>query len=160
MGSGISKVEQYLALKRFYRNVRPKFLRELQKAAKEKYPDLAVKERVKRKTKQELLAEAKKHNRRLKRLASASEKEIKKPAIKNIVANRRVWKQFRATPAWADKAMINKVYEKSKCFGMAVDHIVPIMSKIVCGLHVWDNLQLLEKGENSAKSNRHWPDMP
>ena len=52
------------------------------------------------------------------------------------------------------------VYEKAREFGMAVDHVVPITSDFVSGLHCWHNLQLLTKSENSSKLNRFWPDMP
>lgn len=41
-----------------------------------------------------------------------------------------------------------------------VDHIVPIKSPIVCGLHCEANLQILPEAENIRKGNRHWPDMP
>ena len=65
-----------------------------------------------------------------------------------------------ATPSWHESELIIKVYEKAVLFNMEVDHIVPINSNLVCGLHCWDNLQLLLKYENGSKSNLHWPDMP
>lgn len=41
-----------------------------------------------------------------------------------------------------------------------VDHIVPLQSKRVSGLHCAANLQLLSQVENYRKGNRVWPDMP
>ena len=70
--------------------------------------------------------------------------------------------KLRAVPAWwkDEKELIAKVYEMAGVLGMHVDHIVPINSKIVCGLHCWHNLQLLTPSENRSKSNVYWPDMP
>jgi len=70
-------------------------------------------------------------------------------------AGRRV-----ATPSWACKDRISVVYKKARALGMHVDHIVPLRSKLVSGLHVWCNLQLLAPEENMRKSNRYWPDGP
>lgn len=71
-----------------------------------------------------------------------------------------------ATPRWADAAKIEMVYRGasrlSEAMGVEfqVDHVVPIKSDVVCGLHVPANLQVLAQDENGKKSNKHWPDMP
>ena len=80
-------------------------------------------------------------------------------------ARRRAAKA-RATPLWANIEAINAIYNKTQsCTEMTgipchVDHIVPLRSKIVCGLHCEDNLQILPGADNTSKGNRHWPDMP
>lgn len=66
----------------------------------------------------------------------------------------------RAMPVWADRAAIKLVYSKARELGWTVDHIVPLQSKTVCGLHVWHNLQVMDSQLNKSKSNRYWPDMP
>ena len=66
----------------------------------------------------------------------------------------------RATPYWFEKDLVEKVYQEACSRGWEVDHIVPIKSEIVCGLHCHDNLQILEKELNGSKSNSYWPDMP
>ena len=72
----------------------------------------------------------------------------------------------RATPAWASPERIAEVYRladrltKETGVKHQVDHIVPLRSKIVSGLHVEYNLQAIPAVMNLTKSNRHWPDMP
>lgn len=74
--------------------------------------------------------------------------------------------QKRATPGWANQFFIEEAYHlaslRTKMLGYKwhVDHIVPLRSKIVCGLHVHNNLQVIPATENIKKNNRHWPDMP
>lgn len=41
-----------------------------------------------------------------------------------------------------------------------VDHIVPLQSKIVCGLHNEFNLRVIPASVNGSKGNRFWPFMP
>lgn len=65
-----------------------------------------------------------------------------------------------ARPSWQKQKEINDYYKYAKIKGMEVDHIVPINSELVCGLHCIDNFQLLTRSENASKGNRYWPDMP
>lgn len=67
---------------------------------------------------------------------------------------------LRATPKWFEKIKVEKVYKEAVKRGWQVDHIVPIVSELVCGLHCHDNLQILEPSINMSKKNRYWPDMP
>jgi hypothetical protein len=57
-----------------------------------------------------------------------------------------------ATPAWANLHTMNMIYSKTPA-GYHVDHIVPINSDIVCGLHCEHNLQYLLAADNLSKSN-------
>jgi 5-methylcytosine-specific restriction endonuclease McrA len=58
------------------------------------------------------------------------------------------------TPCWADLIKIKEVYSQAQKLGLTVDHIIPLNGKLVCGLHVENNLQLLTRAENSAKLNK------
>lgn len=64
------------------------------------------------------------------------------------------------TPQWCERDKISILYSKAVDYGFHVDHIVPIKSDIVCGLHCWHNLQLLDPELNISKSNKFWVDMP
>ena len=63
------------------------------------------------------------------------------------------------TPAWADNDKITAVYEEAafmRALGIDVhvDHVFPLQGKLVSGLHVHINLQLLIATDNIAKGNR------
>ncbi len=80
--------------------------------------------------------------------------------LANVV--RRDAEKIQATPAWASQFAINEYYEIAAAMRMhgiecEVDHIVPLRSPRVCGLHVGVNLQVLSPYENKSKGNRHWP---
>lgn len=72
----------------------------------------------------------------------------------------------RSIPKWANLLLIEGVYRlaalKTRTTGSVwhVDHIVPLQSKVVCGLHVENNLMVIPAKDNHLKGNRHWPDMP
>lgn len=76
-----------------------------------------------------------------------------------LAAKRRA-RLARAIPAWADAAAIAATYAGAARWGWTVDHVVPVRSPLVCGLHVHANLQAIESSLNTAKGNRSWPDMP
>lgn len=99
-------------------------------------------------------------------LARASEyKKENRHIIRPLVAKRMASK-FKATPGWFDKAASDAMYEqaaefeKLTGFSWHVDHIVPLQSDLVCGLHWHGNMQVISASQNQSKSNRHWPDMP
>lgn len=75
----------------------------------------------------------------------------------------------RATPPWQDveeAAKVAKLYHEARRLTQqtgvlhVVDHIVPKISPLVCGLHVSWNMQVMHWRENAIKSNSEWPDMP
>ena len=66
----------------------------------------------------------------------------------------------KARPKWQSSIEVTTYYRVARIFGLEVDHIVPIKSNLVCGLHCLDNFQLLTREQNASKGNRFWPDMP
>ena len=88
---------------------------------------------------------------------------------KNACQKRREAAKLKAHPKWANDFFIEEAYDLAarrsmmKSGGHAkwhVDHIVPLRSKVVCGLHVHNNLRVVPAAQNRAKGNRFWPDMP
>ena len=64
--------------------------------------------------------------------------------------------------AFAIKELYDLRRLRSNLLGITfhVDHIVPLVSDKVCGLHTFANMQLLEGRANKSKGNRVWPHMP
>lgn len=101
------------------------------------------------------------------RYASMSEEEKKqyidrvkqnakaKPHVYNAIRAKRRAAKLNATPKWADLEAIKYIYTVAHKAGLEVDHIVPLQGKLVCGLHVENNLQLLTRNENTRKGNRY-----
>lgn len=78
--------------------------------------------------------------------------------VRAYIIERRKGRKL-ATPAWADMAAINAIYrearslQKSDGIERHVDHIIPLINDLVCGLHVHQNLQILTAAQNIAKRN-------
>lgn len=71
-------------------------------------------------------------------------------------------KIYWATPPWITADMIDELRDlyTSVDGQTRIDHIVPLTSSLVCGLHVPWNLQHLTQGANLNKSNHYWPGHP
>lgn len=73
---------------------------------------------------------------------------------------------YAAWPEWcADDPRFREIYNRAAAMRVAghdvhVDHIIPICSNIVCGLHVPWNLEIIKAATNLKKSNKWWPDHP
>lgn len=87
--------------------------------------------------------------------------KLTKPQRAALANERRATKIF-ATPKWLtqeDRRSIASVYERAATLTAQtgekheVDHIVPLRSKVVCGLHVPWNLAVLLAYKNRSKSN-------
>lgn len=93
------------------------------------------------------------------------EKRTENPArtVAQTVARRA--RKLKATPSWANPNEIEKIYIEcrrlTEITGIVhhVDHIYPLKSRWMCGLHVETNLQILTREENLAKGNWYWPGM-
>lgn len=85
--------------------------------------------------------------------------EANKSAYYSYNAKRRAQK-LKATPSWSNLDAIKAIYELretiSEVSGVVhhVDHIHPLQSDVVCGLHVLENLQIIPATENLSKSNK------
>lgn len=85
-----------------------------------------------------------------------------------VLARTRAYQlsKINAVPRWADAEKIKAVYRESARLSREtgvqhhVDHVVPLQSKLVCGLHWHENLAILSAVDNVRKGNRQWPNMP
>ena len=87
----------------------------------------------------------------------------KKSSRKYYLSNKAYYTEYasirnrcvkQAIPSWSNKEDIVNVYLEAQYYQLEVDHIIPLQHPLVCGLHVWDNLQLLSRSDNAKKSNK------
>jgi hypothetical protein len=84
----------------------------------------------------------------------------------NEKKRRREATKCQASPNWRNSFFIEEIYDlarlRTEMLGIQhhVDHIVPLHSNTVCGLHVEFNLRVITARENIIKSNAVWENMP
>ncbi len=70
-------------------------------------------------------------------------------------------RQSTGTPKWANRFIIREIYDLARRrtlatgFAWHVDHIVPLLGKLVSGLHVENNLRVIPGAINVAKGNTY-----
>ncbi len=80
-----------------------------------------------------------------------------RPHIHCNAQQRRQAAKIQRIPSWADLGKIKAIYEEAAALGLTVDHVIPLRGKLVSGLHVHNNLQMLSGVENSIKGNKYVP---
>ena len=153
--SNVKNAERVAATKKAYRAANPEKVKASRKAAyiKNRERELEAARKYKADNKAVLAEKAKDW------LASNG-------ALNRFYRSERRALERKAKPIWYEKSPVKDIYylaaQKSKETGEEwhVDHIVPLKSDLVCGLHWHGNMQVITGSENQSKSNRHWPDMP
>lgn len=62
--------------------------------------------------------------------------------------------------AFSEARELCRMREEVTGFNWDVDHVVPLISDKVCGLHKWTNFAVIPASVNRSKQNIYWPDMP
>ena len=115
------------------------------------------------KNKEEVKARAEARPHEVKAKYRKAWKENNKDYVRADTKNRRR-KHRQATPKWLDagqRRQLRDIYhlaiKMTRATGVQheVDHIIPLRSEVVCGLHVPWNLQVIPRDENRQKSNFH-----
>lgn len=83
----------------------------------------------------------------------------KRAALVRHHAAKRRCEKLKRTPAWTDMRAIRALYVEARRLTATtgiqhhVDHVIPLQGRLVSGLHVPGNLQILTGSENSRKKN-------
>jgi len=73
--------------------------------------------------------------------------------------------RLRATGSWTHHEKINALYKecarrRANGEDVVIDHKVPLISPIVCGLECHWNMEIITAYENAKKGNKFWDDCP
>ena len=107
-------------------------------------------------------------NERNRRYAAAHREELRArnaayqkahPEIGAAKTARYLAAKRKQLPTWADQGAIDMIYRAAEVirttgFEVHVDHIVPLQGKNVSGLHVHNNLRIIQANANRMKSNQ------
>jgi len=118
--------------------------------------------------KEHILAVSKKWSEKNKDKKAKYVKEYQSRNPEILLANcvKRRARKLLAQPSWANEFYMKEIYHLYKLRSkitdkkLHVDHIVPLKSDLVCGLHNEFNLRIITAEQNMKKGNRYWPDMP
>ena len=55
---------------------------------------------------------------------------------------------------WSEAARLARTRSELTGFRWASDHMIPLASRLACGLHVWNNCQVIPEWLNLAKNNK------
>ena len=103
-----------------------------------------------------------KQNNPERRKQSVKKDRMSHPARVNAHSAKYRTNKARAMPPWINTNDIKPFYEEASLKSslqelFEVDHIDPINHKLVCGLHVPWNLQVIQRSSNRPKSNKFTP---
>lgn len=141
--------DRFLAMKRAWRQTNKEHVIEYRRGFYVKNKDTlnAVSRAYKEKKKEELARKQAEYNR-------------EHPEGNRFRRSLRRAAEKRATPPWANKKAMLAIYAEAarltREIGIPhhVDHVYPLQSDLVCGLHCEANLQILTALDNNRKKNR------
>ena len=155
------------ATSRKWKKANPERVREINKRWAQ-----ANSEYIHKKNKEWLQANSQRVREKMKKWAQANPERMRKNRkrwaqansdVVNALTAKRWASKKNASTSWTNFNNIKKFYAEARRLteltGVKhnVDHIYPLQSEYMCGLHVETNLQILTQKENISKGNRTWP---
>lgn len=148
---------------------------EAKRAYAARYPERVAeskrRSREKHRAKWYAAQKARRHAKRVPRTLIGRKESLRRYYAKNkpkwVAARQaRLAALAAAMPKWANSFFIEEAYllatlrSRLTGFKWEVDHEVPLVHPLVCGLHTEQNLRVIPAVENRRKGNRSWPNMP